>query len=76
MSKPLQQLDAAGTHSAGARQLVVCFVEIAVAEWWRLVAQVSDALGSERRHRKAIEEELFHGRYTLSSKNDDDLPVL
>ena len=26
-------------------------------------------------HRTAAEQELFGGRYTLTSKNDDDLPV-
>jgi hypothetical protein len=33
------------------------------------------ALASDRRHREAIEKELFRGRYTLASKNDDELPV-
>jgi len=34
------------------------------------------AFASERSHRKAIERELFRGRYILTSKNDDDLPVV
>jgi hypothetical protein len=32
------------------------------------------AFAEERRHRMAIERELFGGRIRLSSKNDDDLP--
>ncbi len=51
------------------------FAGMAVAEWRKLIAQVSRAFASERRHRDAIEKELFGGHYTLSSKNDDDLPV-
>ena len=41
----------------------------------RFLAKVSQALAGERSHRRAIEQELFRGRYTLCSKNDDDLPV-
>jgi hypothetical protein len=51
------------------------FAAMAVAEWRKLVAQVSRAMAGERRNRAAIERELFHGHYTLSSKNDDDLPI-
>jgi hypothetical protein len=32
-------------------------------------------LASERKHRAAIEKELFRDQYTLASKNDDDLPI-
>jgi hypothetical protein len=46
-----------------------------VAEWRKLIAEISDAFSSQRRHRDAIEKELFRGQYTLCSKNDDDLPV-
>ena len=41
----------------------------------RFLAKVSRALAGERSHRQAIEQELFRGQYTLSSKNDDDLPI-
>jgi hypothetical protein len=34
------------------------------------------ALAQERLHRAAIEKELFGGRCRLSSKNDDDLPLM
>jgi hypothetical protein len=51
------------------------FVAMAIAEWRKLVAQISRTFAGERRNRAAIERELFRGRYTLSSKNDDDLPI-
>jgi hypothetical protein len=51
------------------------FVAMAIAEWRKLVAQISHAFAGERRNRAAIERELFRGQYTLSSKNDDDLPI-
>lgn len=51
------------------------FVAMAIAEWRKLVAQISRAFAGERRNRAAIERELFRGQYTLSSKNDDDLPI-
>jgi hypothetical protein len=54
---------------------VAGFVGSMIAEWRKLVAQVSSALASERRHRAALETELFHGQCILSSKNDDDLPI-
>jgi hypothetical protein len=51
----------------------VCFVEMAVAEWRKLLAQLSRAVAGKRRHRAAIEHELFHSHYRLASKIDDDL---
>jgi hypothetical protein len=51
------------------------FVGTAVTQWRKLVARMSCALAEERRNRLAIERELFHGQYWLSSKSDDDLPV-
>jgi hypothetical protein len=54
---------------------LAAFIGMAIAEWHRLVAEVSSAFAGERKHRAAIEQELFHGRYWLSSKNDDDLLV-
>ena len=41
-----------------------------------LVARFRHAQAGECRHRTAIERELFGDRYRLSSKNDDDLPVV
>jgi hypothetical protein len=54
---------------------VADFVGMAVAEWRKLIAEVSRAVAGKRRNRDAIERELFHGRYRLVSKADDDLPV-
>jgi hypothetical protein len=51
------------------------FVGMVVTEWHKLVAQIANAFASERKHRAAIEQELFHGQYWLASKNDDDLPI-
>jgi hypothetical protein len=55
--------------------LLRSFVGSVVSEWRKLIAEISDARSSQRRHREAIEKQLFRGRYTLSSKNDDDLPI-
>lgn len=41
----------------------------------KLVARLSRVFASVRAHREAIEQELFRGQYTLSSKSDDDLPA-
>jgi hypothetical protein len=54
---------------------LAAFLAMAIAEWRKLVAQLSRALAGERRNRAAIERDLFQGQYTLSSKNDDDLPI-
>ncbi|HUI13254.1 MAG TPA: hypothetical protein VL048_07295 [Xanthobacteraceae bacterium] len=54
---------------------LAAFVALSIAEWRKLVAQLSRALAGERRNRDALERELFRSQYTLSSKNDDDLPV-
>jgi len=40
-----------------------------------VVSNVRKALADERRNRLLIEKEIHHGRYRLSSKNDDDLPA-
>ena len=44
--------------------------------WRRFVVLVSRNIAAQRRHRVAIEKELFRGQYTLMSKQDDDLPPL
>jgi hypothetical protein len=54
---------------------LVAVIRMAVVAGRKLVAQISRALAGERKHRAAIEQELFRGQYTLSSKNDDDLPI-
>ena len=54
---------------------VVTFVGLMVAEWRKLVAEISRIFDDGRRNRAAIERDLFHGHYQLMSKNDDDLPI-
>jgi hypothetical protein len=56
--------------------LLVTFIGMVIAEWHKLVAQLSAALASGRAHRAAAERELFHGHYWLSAKGDDDLPIV
>ena len=68
-------LAAASEVVARRTPLLGSFVGSVVAEWRKLIAEISDAFSSQRRHRDAIEKELFRGQYTLSSKNDDDLPI-
>jgi hypothetical protein len=53
---------------------LVRFVEMAIGEWRKHFGQLSRAAAGERRHRAAVERELFHGHYRLASKTDDDLP--
>src|SRR5580704_879655 len=68
-----------GSRFAGllcaASEVVARLIGPVIAEWRKLIAEISDTLSSQRRHREAIEKELFRGQYTLSSKNDDDLPI-
>lgn len=78
MTRSRSRADAAGTarFRAGRSLMagIVTFLGMAVTEWRKLVDEVQDALSSHRRNRDAAERELFHGRYKLMSKNDDDLP--
>jgi hypothetical protein len=43
------------------------------APWW---SNVRRRLAQARADRARVEAELFQGRYHLSSKNDDDLPLV
>jgi hypothetical protein len=54
---------------------LAAFIGMMIAEWHKLVAEISSALAGQRKHRAAAERELFHDQYWLSSKSDDDLPV-
>jgi hypothetical protein len=54
---------------------LAAFVGMMAIEWRKLVAEIARAFSDDRRNRAALERELFRGEYTLSSKNDDDLPV-
>jgi hypothetical protein len=42
----------------------------------RLLSALRQTLAEVRENRAKIEAELFRGRYHISSKNDDDLPVV
>jgi hypothetical protein len=68
-------LCAASEVVARRAPLLGSFVGSVVAEWRKLIAEISETFASRRRHRDAIEKELFRGQYTLCSKNDDDLPI-
>jgi hypothetical protein len=70
-------VDNQGSRFAGllAAASEVDFVGSVGAEWRKLIAEILDACAGHRRHRDAIEKELFRGQYTLCSKNDDDLPI-
>ena len=66
----------ASTEKAARRApTVIAAIMSVVAAWRKPTAKISHAFASQRWHRQAIEQELFRGRYTLCSKNDDDLPI-
>ena len=41
-----------------------------------LFSILRDSFVEARQARVSLEADLFHGRYRLSSKNDDDLPIV
>jgi hypothetical protein len=41
-----------------------------------LLLHLQRSVAQARADRAKVEAELFHGRYHLSSKNDDDLPLV
>jgi hypothetical protein len=41
-----------------------------------LLSRLQHTVAQARADRARVEAELFHGRYHLSSKNDDDLPLV
>jgi hypothetical protein len=41
-----------------------------------LLSSVRRSMAQTRADRATVEADLFHGRYHLSSKNDDDLPLV
>jgi hypothetical protein len=55
--------------------MLAAFFALVIAAWSDFAARMSRAVAGERRNRAAIERELFHGEYKLSSKCDDDLPI-
>ena len=68
---------AAAKHAvARLTQTLVALIGNAAATVRVLFARFSRARAEERLHRTAIERELFHNQIKLSSKNDDDLPIV
>jgi hypothetical protein len=59
--------------------IVVNTISLAIARMLMktpaLLSRVQQSVARARADRARIEAELFHGRYHLSSKNDDDLPL-
>ncbi len=51
-------------------------VAAVVAMWRKLTSYIAHNTAAQRRNREAVERDLFGGQYTLSSKNDDDLPMV
>ena len=51
-------------------------VEGAAARTWHVFSLLHDALVEARQTRTRLEADLFRNRYRLSSKNDDDLPIV
>jgi hypothetical protein len=47
-----------------------------VASAASLLSHLQRTVAQARADRARVEAELFHGRYHLSSKNDDDLPLV
>jgi hypothetical protein len=47
----------------------------AIAGAASLMSRLQQSVTAARADRARVEAELFHGRYHLSSKNDDDLPL-
>ncbi len=47
-----------------------------VARALDLFSDMRDAIVEARESRRKLEAELFRNRYHLSSKNDDDLPIV
>jgi hypothetical protein len=41
-----------------------------------LLSSVKRSIAQARADRARVDADLFHGRYHLSSKNDDDLPLV
>jgi hypothetical protein len=51
-------------------------VAAVVGVWRKLTSYIAHNTAAQRRNREAVERDLFGGQYTLSSKNDDDLPMV
>jgi hypothetical protein len=58
-----------------AHTISVAFARI-LASAAPLLSRLQSSFARARAERARVEAELFHGRYHLSSKNDDDLPLV
>jgi hypothetical protein len=56
--------------------IVAAAIGRALAMLRSLLSRLQQHVAQTRADRARIEAELFHGRYHLSSKNDDDLPLV
>jgi hypothetical protein len=81
--EPLElEFDNHGNPSAAERATahpafqLFAFIARIITAAGKFFGRTARVLESVRMHRKAIETELFGGRYTLNSKNDDDLPIV
>ena len=54
---------------------LAAFAGAAFVKWRNFISPISRTLAGKRKHRAAIERELFHGHFWLASKSDDDLPI-
>lgn len=64
-----------GTPNANDNPFILTVITTVATIVGGIFRKLSRALANERRHRQAIERDLFGGRYVLCSKNDDDLPI-
>jgi len=65
---------AAAMDIAGRRApTFAAFVAMAIAEWRKLVEQISCVFTGGRRNRATVVKKPFHGHSTSSSKNDEDV---
>jgi hypothetical protein len=62
MSRTVRRGDVADVRRCGAMQLLVTFVVMAVAEWRKLVAEVTRAFVGKRVHRTVTEKERSRGQ--------------
>ena len=69
---PIPSAKSSSHSPSSVRNFATAFADI----WRKLTALVSRNIAAQRRNRAAIERELFRGQYSLTSKQDDDLPLL
>jgi hypothetical protein len=60
------------TFAHGSRRLADRFLARALD----LFARLRETMAEVRENRRKLEADLFRNRYHISSKNDDDLPIV